>query len=127
MIACGHRELSARFARASGDAVDYGARKLGHARSRRWKSVVGDAIPYVQARLALMNYAEAHRRGLPIGSGAVEACRSARDLGGPDRNARSSGQAPNRPKGPGNTERGADVYSHDERQDRILINTLQSS
>jgi hypothetical protein len=38
---------------------------------------VGDAVRYVQSRLALMNYADARRHGLPIGSGAVEAtCKS---------------------------------------------------
>ena len=38
---------------------------------------VGDAIRYLSARKDLMRYAEAHRRGFPIGSGAVEAtCKS---------------------------------------------------
>jgi hypothetical protein len=41
------------------------------------KRPVGDAVRYIQARLALMHYADARLRGLPIGSGAVEAtCKS---------------------------------------------------
>ena len=50
---------------------------LQNARDDAGKRPVGDAARYIQARLALMNYAEARRRGLPIGSGAVEAtCKS---------------------------------------------------
>jgi hypothetical protein len=50
---------------------------LQNARDEAGKRPVGDAVRYIQARLALMNYAEARRRGLPIGSGAVEAtCKS---------------------------------------------------
>jgi hypothetical protein len=38
---------------------------------------VGDAVRYIQSRLALTNYADARSQGLPIGSGAVEAtCKS---------------------------------------------------
>jgi hypothetical protein len=38
---------------------------------------VGDALRYLRSRLSQMNYAEARQRGLPIGSGAVEAtCKS---------------------------------------------------
>lgn len=51
--------------------------ELQTARDDAGKRPVGDAVRYIQARLALMNYAGARRRGLPIGSGAVEAtCKS---------------------------------------------------
>jgi hypothetical protein len=51
--------------------------ELQTARDDAGKRPVGDAVRYIQARLALMNYADARRRGLPIGSGAVEAtCKS---------------------------------------------------
>jgi hypothetical protein len=47
------------------------------ARDDMGKRPVGDAARYLQSRLALMNYADARRRGPPIGSGAVEAtCKS---------------------------------------------------
>jgi hypothetical protein len=51
--------------------------ELQTARDDAGKRPIGDAVRYIQARLALMNYAEARQCGLPIGSGAVEAtCKS---------------------------------------------------
>jgi hypothetical protein len=51
--------------------------ELRDARDEAGKRPVGDALRYFQTRLPLMNYADARKRGLPIGSGAVEAtCKS---------------------------------------------------
>jgi hypothetical protein len=50
---------------------------LRNARDEAGKRPVGDALRYFQSRLFLLNYADARKRGLPIGSGAVEAtCKS---------------------------------------------------
>ena len=50
---------------------------LQTARDEAGNRPVGDALRYFRNRLALMNYADARKRGLPIGSGAVEAtCKS---------------------------------------------------
>ena len=50
---------------------------LQSARDDLGKRPVGDAVRYIQSRLAVMSYADARSRGLPIGSGAVEAtCKS---------------------------------------------------
>jgi len=52
--------------------LDYATRVMSPA-----NRPVGDALRYFQNRLALMNYADARKHGLPIGSGAVEAtCKS---------------------------------------------------
>ena len=53
------------------------ATKLERATDADGKQPVGDAIRYIEARLVRLNYAAARARGLPIGSGAVEAtCKS---------------------------------------------------
>ena len=50
---------------------------LQNARDASGNRPVGDALRYCQNRISLMNYADAKKRGLPIGSGAVEAtCKS---------------------------------------------------
>ena len=46
---------------------------LQSARDDLGKRPVGDAVRYIQSRLAVMNYADARCPGVPIGSGAVEA------------------------------------------------------
>lgn len=47
--------------------------RLHRARDENGDRPLGDAIRYIQSRLALMRYAEAQQRGLPMGTGAVEA------------------------------------------------------
>ncbi len=46
---------------------------LLHAEDESGRRPVGDAVRYIEARLARMDYAAARARGLPIGSGTVEA------------------------------------------------------
>jgi hypothetical protein len=53
------------------------ALELDRVRDDQGRAAVGDAIRYLDSRVARMGYAEARARGLPIGSGTVEAtCKS---------------------------------------------------
>jgi len=72
---------------------------LQTARDEAGKRPVGDAVRYIQARLALMHYADARRRGLPIGSGAVEAMRLALETSERQRDPAAARAAAERPTG----------------------------
>jgi hypothetical protein len=67
--------LESRGAERVVNALD--AAGMQSARDESGRRPVGDALRYLRSRLAQMNYADARQRGLPIGSGAVEAtCKS---------------------------------------------------
>lgn len=76
-----YRRWKARLLRYDGGAKTIlrtlRACKLERATDSEGKRPVGDAIRYIEARVARLHYAPARREGLPIGSGAVEAtCKS---------------------------------------------------